>query len=91
MILVVCWKDHSDCSVENGPDGIGLEASRAILKEALAVSTDKTMVWVIGTRVVIVEIDSKYGVRKEEDSREAPRFLPKTIGWLVWGTYDNFS
>ena len=71
-----------------GPDGIGLEASRAILKEALAVSRDKAMVWVEGTRVVIVEIESKYGVKKKEESRQPPRYLPKTIGWLVWGKYD---
>lgn len=42
-----------------------MEASRAILKEPRAVSKDKTIVWVVGTRVVIVELESKYGVREE--------------------------
>lgn len=62
-VILICWKDHSGCSVENGSDGTGLEASRAVLE---AVSGDKTMACVEGTSVVPVGIESTYGARKKE-------------------------
>ena len=74
MILIICWKDHSGCTVENGPDGTGLEASRDVLGGSGSLKgQDHAM-------VVSVGIESKYGVRKKEESRMAPRSLPRTAG-----------